>query len=105
MDGVVLLMGATNPLLPCSCEQLHAIRSGDTIALDVPNRSIHLEVDDATLASRRKGWAAPLRLRHGGDGGSFIVIMCFKQIREPIWISWWVVAIRKFPEIRTNRPH
>jgi dihydroxy-acid dehydratase len=38
---------------------LALVRSGDMIALDVPNRSLHLEVDDATLASRRKGWAAP----------------------------------------------
>jgi L-arabonate dehydrase len=34
-------------------------RSGDIIALDVPNRSLHLEVDDVTLAHRRKGWASP----------------------------------------------
>jgi L-arabonate dehydrase len=38
---------------------LALVRSGDIIALDVPNRSIHLEVDDVTLASRRKGWALP----------------------------------------------
>jgi len=38
---------------------LALVRSGDIIALDVPNRSIHLETDDATLASRRKDWAAP----------------------------------------------
>jgi len=38
---------------------LALVRSGDIIALDVPNRSIHLEVDDVTLASRRKGWASP----------------------------------------------
>jgi L-arabonate dehydrase len=34
-------------------------KSGDIVALDVPNRSIQLEVDDATLAQRRKEWAAP----------------------------------------------
>ena len=44
---------------------LALVRSGDIIALDVPNRSIHLEVDDATLASRRKGWAAPPAPRRG----------------------------------------
>jgi dihydroxy-acid dehydratase len=38
---------------------LALVRSGDTIALDVPQRSIQLEVDDATLRSRRKEWTAP----------------------------------------------
>ena len=38
---------------------LALVRSGDIIALDVPNRSIHVEVDDVTLASRRKDWTAP----------------------------------------------
>ena len=42
---------------------LALVRSGDIIALDVPNRSIHLEVDDVTLASRRKGWAAAAHSR------------------------------------------
>jgi L-arabonate dehydrase len=44
---------------------LALVQSGDIIALDVPNRSIHLEVDDATLASRRQGWAAPPTPRRG----------------------------------------
>ena len=44
---------------------LALVRSGDIIALDVPNRSIHLEVDDATLASRRTAWAAPPAPRRG----------------------------------------
>jgi L-arabonate dehydrase len=35
------------------------VRSGDVIALDVPERTIHLEVDDATLALRRAEWASP----------------------------------------------
>ncbi len=29
------------------------VRDGDTISIDIPNRSIRLEVDDATLATRR----------------------------------------------------
>lgn len=37
------------------------VEDGDTIQIDIPNRSIHLDVDDATLAHRRtvqdaKGW-------------------------------------------------
>ncbi|GAL08053.1 dihydroxy-acid dehydratase [Photobacterium aphoticum] len=37
------------------------IENGDTIAIDIPNRTIDLQVDDATLATRRvaadqRGW-------------------------------------------------
>src|ERR1700733_14570131 len=34
-------------------------RSGDTITLDVPGRTISLNVDDATLAARRAQWTPP----------------------------------------------
>ena len=34
-------------------------RSGDTITLDVPGRTIRLNVDDATLAARRAQWTPP----------------------------------------------
>ncbi|MBH9974617.1 MULTISPECIES: dihydroxy-acid dehydratase [Bartonella] len=30
------------------------VKEGDTIEIDIPNRKIHLDVDDATLANRRK---------------------------------------------------
>ena len=37
------------------------MHDGDTIEIDIPNRTIHLNVDDATMAHRRtvqeeKGW-------------------------------------------------
>jgi dihydroxy-acid dehydratase len=37
------------------------VEDGDTIQIDIPNRSIHLDIDDATMAHRRtvqeaKGW-------------------------------------------------
>jgi dihydroxy-acid dehydratase len=38
---------------------LALVQSGDVIALDVPKRSLHLEVDDKTLAERRARWTAP----------------------------------------------
>jgi len=38
---------------------LALVQSGDMIALDVPARKIHLEVDDAALAKRRASWKAP----------------------------------------------
>jgi dihydroxy-acid dehydratase len=38
---------------------LALVRSGDLISLDVAQRAIRLEVDDATLASRRAQWSPP----------------------------------------------
>ncbi|MDO9219207.1 MAG: dihydroxy-acid dehydratase, partial [Lacisediminimonas sp.] len=38
---------------------LALVRDGDMIQLDVPRRSLHVEVDDAELARRRARWTAP----------------------------------------------
>jgi dihydroxy-acid dehydratase len=38
---------------------LALVHSGDMVALDVHKRSLHLEVDDATLAARRAKWIPP----------------------------------------------
>ncbi len=38
---------------------LALVQSGDTITLDVPKRSLRLEVDDSTLATRRAKWTPP----------------------------------------------
>ncbi len=38
---------------------LALVQSGDTITLDVPNRLLRLDVDDATLAIRRAAWTPP----------------------------------------------
>ena len=38
---------------------LAAVRTGDFIELDVPNRRIHLDISDAELAERMKSWKAP----------------------------------------------
>jgi dihydroxy-acid dehydratase len=38
---------------------LALVRTGDLITLDVPGRSLHLHVDDATLAARRAAWVPP----------------------------------------------
>ena len=38
---------------------LALVRNGDMIALDVPNRSLHLDVSDEELARRRTEWQAP----------------------------------------------
>jgi L-arabonate dehydrase len=38
---------------------LALVRDGDIIQLDVPRRTLHVEVDDAELARRRAQWATP----------------------------------------------
>jgi dihydroxy-acid dehydratase len=38
---------------------LAAVRTGDFIELDVPRRRIHLDISDAELAERMKGWQRP----------------------------------------------
>jgi dihydroxy-acid dehydratase len=38
---------------------LALVRTGDRIRIDVPGRSIHLEVSDEELARRRSAWQAP----------------------------------------------
>ena len=35
------------------------VKDGDMISIDIPGRSITLEVDDAEIAERRKNWKAP----------------------------------------------
>ena len=38
---------------------LALVHTGDTISLDVPQRSVRLEVDEATLAARKAQWTPP----------------------------------------------
>ncbi|MCW5745199.1 MAG: dihydroxy-acid dehydratase [Alphaproteobacteria bacterium] len=47
---------------------LSLVQSGDRIALDVPARKIELQVDEATLAARRKAWRPPAGLDGRGRG-------------------------------------
>ena len=35
------------------------VEDGDTIHIDIPNRLLELQVDEATIAARRAGWKAP----------------------------------------------
>jgi L-arabonate dehydrase len=44
---------------------LALVHSGDMITLDVPGRSIRLEVDDSTLSQRRAQWTAPAAPQRG----------------------------------------
>ncbi len=38
---------------------LALVENGDKIFLDVPNRKLHVDIDDSELARRRKKWVAP----------------------------------------------
>ncbi|MBV9890654.1 MAG: dihydroxy-acid dehydratase [Rhizobacter sp.] len=45
---------------------LAAVRSGDFIELDVPNRRLHLDISDAELAERMRSWQRPRPPLAGG---------------------------------------
>ena len=45
---------------------LALVEDGDIIALNVPERTLHLQVSDEELARRRERWTAPLPLIVGG---------------------------------------
>ncbi len=45
---------------------LALVQNGDMIALDVPNRSLHLDVSDAELTARRAAWVSPVPKPQGG---------------------------------------
>ena len=45
---------------------LALVHDGDMIQMDVPNRRLHLEVDDAELARRRERWEPPVPAMSSG---------------------------------------
>lgn len=51
---------------------LGLVRTGDYIVLDVPNRKLHLEVDDAELEKRKSVWSAPEPLFDRGYSNMYI---------------------------------
>ena len=63
-------------LLHCSPEAfvggpLALVKTGDRITVDVPGRSIHLEVSDEDLAARRAAWTPPPARYERGYGWMF----------------------------------
>jgi dihydroxy-acid dehydratase len=50
---------------------LALVRTGDTIAVDIPNRSIHVDVSDEELARRRAAWTPPAPRFSRGYGWMF----------------------------------
>ena len=63
-------------LLHCAPESavggpLALVRTGDRITVDVPARSIHLEISDEELAARRAAWVPPPPRYERGYGWMF----------------------------------
>ena len=79
---------------------LALVQSGDMITLDVPARSIRVDVDDETFARRRA--AGSRCLGPNGDGQSSMWTTFCRPMRAPIWIFWLAAAARKFHESLTN---
>ncbi|MEN9537930.1 MAG: hypothetical protein RLZZ126_165, partial [Pseudomonadota bacterium] len=50
---------------------LALVHNGDLITVDIPNRRIHLHVDDAALAARRCAWTPPPKRFERGYGHMF----------------------------------
>jgi dihydroxy-acid dehydratase len=59
---------------------LALVRDGDVIELDIPARSLHLDVDDEELAKRRAEWRQPPA--HYGRGYGALYIQHIKQADE-----------------------
>ena len=51
---------------------LALVETGDWITLDVPGRRLELHVDEATLATRRAAWTAPVAHFDRGYGALFL---------------------------------
>jgi dihydroxy-acid dehydratase len=63
-------------LLHCAPEAyvggpLALVRTGDTITVDVPARTIHLNISDEEFVRRKAAWAAPPRRYERGYGWMF----------------------------------
>lgn len=51
---------------------LALIKTGDIISLDVPNKSLHLQVSDEELSNRRAAWQAPKPVADRGYVGMYV---------------------------------
>ncbi|MDK1374860.1 MULTISPECIES: L-arabinonate dehydratase [unclassified Sinorhizobium] len=51
---------------------LALVQNGDLIEVDIPNRTLHLDVSDEELARRRMAWVSPVEPLKGGYGGLYI---------------------------------
>lgn len=67
--GTVLLHGAPEAAVG---GPLALVRTGDWISVNVPERSLLLEVEDAELEERRKDWVPPSAQMMGGYVGMYV---------------------------------
>jgi dihydroxy-acid dehydratase len=51
---------------------LALVQNGDMIAVDVPARTIHLDISDQEMAKRRAEWVSPVKPLSGGYGGLYV---------------------------------
>jgi L-arabonate dehydrase len=51
---------------------LALVQNGDMIAVDVPARTIHLDISDEEMARRRAAWVSPVKPLNGGYGGLYV---------------------------------
>ncbi|PZM13908.1 L-arabinonate dehydratase [Rhizobium tubonense] len=51
---------------------LALVQNGDMIAVDVPARTIHLDISDEEMAKRRASWVSPVKPLKGGYGGLYV---------------------------------
>lgn len=51
---------------------LAVVRDGDVIAVDVPNRTLTLEISEAELVARLKAWKPPVTTFNGGYAGLYV---------------------------------
>jgi dihydroxy-acid dehydratase len=51
---------------------LALVQNGDIIAVDVPARTIQLEISDEEMAKRRAAWVSPVKPLNGGYGGLYV---------------------------------
>ncbi|NTF88027.1 dihydroxy-acid dehydratase [Agrobacterium rhizogenes] len=51
---------------------LALVQNGDLISVDVPARTIQLEISDEELAERRAAWVSPVKPLAGGYGGLYV---------------------------------
>jgi dihydroxy-acid dehydratase len=51
---------------------LALVQNGDMIAVDVPARTIHLDISDEEMARRRAAWVSPVKPLKGGYAGLYV---------------------------------
>jgi dihydroxyacid dehydratase/phosphogluconate dehydratase len=83
---------------------LALVQTGDWVQLDVPARTLRMEVDDQELGRRRQQWQPPDPRRPAATPASTST-MCSRPTRAPILTSWSAPAATSRHATTTDRPH